>query len=122
MFRARHNWQKGIPVLLLLTLVVGGLVSPVLHRVQHDAVRAERHGGATERCDHSDHGVAFEAETPSLSSDECRLCVVSLMFVGTPLFVVNGVKMPDRFVASNDERQVRSQPTHLPIRGPPHVA
>lgn len=66
---------------LLVVFVVGGLLMPVLHRVDHGLQWADLRGDATaaEACDHSRHGDGFEATLPAFHDDLCALCTRQLV-------------------------------------------
>lgn len=70
MVRGHHQNRKAA-WLQLAVFVLGGLLTPTLHRASHvqhtPPVPAEA-------CDHAQHGVAFEHAVPSYDDDLCALC------------------------------------------------
>lgn len=77
----RHDSHSLIAFGLLVVFVLGGLLVPTLHRVQHGVAWAELRGEAAtaEACDHSRHGDGFEATLPAFHEDLCALCTRPLV-------------------------------------------
>ncbi len=56
--------------------LTGGVFAPVLHRAQHGLEWHHEKGSDADRCDHSDHGAAFEESLGDLADNPCTLCTV----------------------------------------------
>jgi hypothetical protein len=72
----RHDSDSLTAFGLLVVFVLGVLLVPTLHRVQHGVAWAELRGEAAtaEGCDHARHGDGFEAHIPAFHEDLCALC------------------------------------------------
>ncbi len=76
---------RSLSAVLLLTVLLGGMVGGVVHRVHHGTGQA--HGVVNEAplpddCDHSQHDVAFEHQTLSFHAEQCVLCSRQVVSVG----------------------------------------
>jgi hypothetical protein len=119
MTRLRHIAVWG----LLATLLAGGVVGPVVHRVQH---AAERMAIAGEPC----HPASVhEADAPVWTADahleapDCDLCATRLLVVPSDLAPVAS---PRTVGTTRVLLRTHLAPVHVvsdrTIRGPPHVS
>ena len=113
------HWSRLTPwraTTLLATFVLGGLLAPILHRLQH---AAEAVGHADDGCDPSRAGwhVAYQA----LDEDHCLLCERNL--VARTIFAATIIPLLPRPVAIEPTSTTKPafQQWLWPARAPPFI-
>ncbi|MFB6247258.1 MAG: hypothetical protein ABEL97_01665 [Salinibacter sp.] len=107
---------------LLATLIVGGVVGPLLHRVQHALDRQAAPACHAPAVHHSDVPLWTDAgghvETP-----KCDLCATRLLVVPSS---IEALPAPRRIGTTQVVVRTHLRPAHVPahrsIRGPPSGA
>ena len=107
--------------LLFALLMAGGVLSPVVHQLQH-AHHAEPIEALPPGCDHAGHPVAFESTEARYDGAVCALCAFTLSLAlpaPAEVVVLAAMVLPEPDVRS---RLVPGAPLHLSNRGPPRSA
>ena len=71
-----RTYERILTIATLVGLLVGGVLYPTVHRLEHAVGHASAHTEADAH-DHSDHGNAVEAPQPDFVADSCWICVRS---------------------------------------------
>ena len=119
-----HRATRSIHALvLLLSFVVGGVLAPTVHRVQHGTL-ADRPASQQSQaaCDHARHGVAVEVVPPELHDDPCVLCARHYLSLAAPAEhpAVRDLEAPH--VQHADGLLLSIHVVHSTIRAPPFSA
>lgn len=118
------NIRGIIASVTLAVFVFGGVVAPVLHRIQHGLTWETLQSAPEDAtdCDHSQHDVSFETAV-SLSHDvQCTLCRRLVDSFGFQTTTVIGLQTLANSAARCVSQYSVSSLSHFLIRAPPaHV-
>ena len=112
----KHSLWPGS--LLLTAFLLGGVLAPALHTVQHGLEWAETQAAA-HACDHTAHAATFEDAHAVVNIDICPFCLHRMKAFVEALPQHAAIIALDEIVYPNNSRHVGQAPHAYGARAPP---